>query len=192
VRPLNEIIVHCAATRPDWMQGRPIGEKVEAIRRWHTDPKPKGNGWNNIGYHYVIDRDGAVATGRPLAQVGAHVMGRNTGTIGICLLGGFGSNERDRFEQHFTTAQDRALRKLIAELMKAHGKMAVTGHNQFAAKACPGFHAPTWYASAPAQPVDYVKPEPAEVPVTAKSPWAILVAIVGVIAGLLFRKGKKK
>jgi hypothetical protein len=39
---------------------------------------------------------------------------------------------------------------------------------------------------------DYVKPEPAKEPATAQSPWAILVAIVGVIAGLLFRKGKKK
>jgi N-acetylmuramoyl-L-alanine amidase len=74
--------------------------------------------------------------------------GRNTNTIGVCLLGGFGSTERDRFEQHFTLAQDRALRKLIADLMKSHGTLAVTGHNQFAAKACPGFHAPTWFASA--------------------------------------------
>jgi N-acetylmuramoyl-L-alanine amidase len=190
MRPLNEIIVHCAATRPDWMQGRPISEKVEAIRRWHTDPKPKGNGWRDIGYHYVIDRDGAVATGRPLDQVGAHVAGRNTNTIGICLLGGFGSNERDRFEQHFTTAQDRALRKLIAELMKAHGKMAVTGHNQFAAKACPGFHAPTWYASAPAQPVDYVKPESVTKAPAQPGGWGALVAGIIAVVAFLFRRKK--
>lgn len=179
MRPLKEIIIHCAATRPDWMEGRHIAQKVEAIRQWHTLPKPKGNGWRDIGYHYVIDRDGTVAPGRPLEQVGAHVQGRNTGTIGVCLLGGHGSSERDQFEDHFTPAQDKALRKLIADLMRKHGTMAVTGHNQFAAKACPGFHAPTWYAEAAQPVVDYVKPEG----VTGKTIWTIIADLLARLFG---------
>ena len=35
--PVTEIILHCADTRPDWMTGRPIAEKVAEIRRWHFD-----------------------------------------------------------------------------------------------------------------------------------------------------------
>jgi N-acetylmuramoyl-L-alanine amidase len=178
MRPLSEIIVHCAATRPEWMQGQHIAAKVEEIRRWHTDPKPKGRGWKDIGYHYVIDRDGTVAPGRPLEQVGAHVQGHNTGTIGICLLGGHGSSERDQFEQHFTTAQDRALRKLIDRLVKEHGPMNLSGHNQYAAKACPGFNVPTWYAREPVKPVDYVQP----VGAPKETIWTI---ILGLLARLL-------
>jgi N-acetyl-anhydromuramyl-L-alanine amidase AmpD len=142
VRKITEIIVHCSATRPDWMERFPIAKKVEEIRAWHT----RDRGWRDIGYHYLIDRNGAVATGRPVEQIGAHVQGRNTGTIGVCLIGGHGSSETDKFSQHFTAQQDAALRSLLADLRKRHGNVPVTGHNQYAAKACPGFNVPTWLA----------------------------------------------
>jgi N-acetylmuramoyl-L-alanine amidase len=147
MRPLNEIIVHCTATRPNWMAGRHISEKVAEIRRWHVDER----GWAAIGYHYLIDRDGTVAPGRPLEQVGAHTKGKNTGTIGIALMGGHGSAKNDPFEKNFTPEQAASLRDLIESLKaKYPGIKSVTGHNQYAAKACPGFHAPTWYANKPA------------------------------------------
>lgn len=143
MRPLNEIIIHCSATRPDWMAKNTLDEKVAEIRRWHV----RDRGWRDIGYHYVIDRTGAVALGRPLSQVGAHVQGRNAGTIGICLLGGHGSAETDTFAKHYTVAQEKALRALIADLQGRYPSIrAVTGHNQFAAKACPGFSVPKWMA----------------------------------------------
>lgn len=149
MRPLNEIIVHCTATRPEWWAGKTVGQKVAEVRRWHTDPKPKGNGWRDIGYHYVIDRDGTVAVGRPLDQVGAHTMGRNVGTIGIALFGGHGSTTTDPFSKNFTPEQDKALRDLIARLRAQFPAIrVVSGHNQYAAKACPGFHAPSWYEAA--------------------------------------------
>ena len=140
MRPLNEIIIHCAATRPDWMKGTSIAEKRDEIRRWHLE-----RGWRDIGYHYLIDRDGSSIEGRPLDQTGAHVKGRNTGTIGVCLMGGHGSSENDGFTDHFTPEQDAALRQLIDALVSRYGSMKVTGHNQYAAKACPGFYVPTWY-----------------------------------------------
>lgn len=143
MRRLTEIIVHCAATRPDWLAGRPLAEKVAAIRDWHV----KGNGWADIGYHFVIDRDGAVAPGRPVEKVGAHVKGRNANTIGVCLIGGHGSAETDKFADHFAPAQDAALRKLIRDLNTRHGFLALSGHNQFAAKACPGFNVADWWAA---------------------------------------------
>jgi hypothetical protein len=44
--PVTEIILHCADTRPEWMAGRPLAEKVAEIRRWHVEER----GWRDIGY----------------------------------------------------------------------------------------------------------------------------------------------
>ena len=141
MRTISEIIVHTTATRPEWMATRPVADKVAEIRRWHVD----GNGWADIGYHYLIDRNGAIAAGRPLERVGAHVKGRNAQSIGIALVGGHGGSETDTFADHYTQAQDAALRGLIGELKARFGDLAITGHNQYAAKACPCFYVPTWF-----------------------------------------------
>lgn len=143
MRPVNEIIVHCSATKPEWMAGRSMADKVAEIRAWHM----RDRGWKDIGYHYLIDRNGTVATGRPIEQVGAHVQGHNTGTIGVSLIGGHGSAETNQFSENFTEAQDKALRALLANLQAQYKISKVTGHNQYAAKACPGFNVPKWLAS---------------------------------------------
>ena len=64
MRKIDEIIIHCAAT--------PEGKNftVAQIRDWHVN----GNGWKDIGYHYVIYLDGSVHKGRPIEQVGAHCL----------------------------------------------------------------------------------------------------------------------
>jgi len=108
---------------------------VAEIKRWHVEKPPTGRGWKDIGYHYLIDRDGTIAAGRHVSITGAHVQGHNTGTIGISLFGGHGSAETDSFAEHFTAAQDKALRSLISDLHKRYGNVPVTGHNQYAAKA---------------------------------------------------------
>lgn len=138
--PVREIIVHCAATRPDWMAGRPIAEKVAEIRRWHL-----ANGWNDIGYHWILDRDGIVLAGRPETVVGAHTVGKNSGTLGLCLLGGHGSAETDRFADHFTGKQDITLRQMIDAISLRTAISKISGHNEYAAKACPGFDVSTWF-----------------------------------------------
>jgi len=144
MRQINEIIVHCSATREAWMDNRPTSEKVAEIRRWHVD----GNGWRDIGYHYIIDRDGTVAEGRPLETVGAHCKGHNTGTIGVCLIGGHGSNENDLPDDNFTPEQMDILRVHIGAMKVRFPTITkVSGHNQYAAKACPGFNVPAWYGS---------------------------------------------
>ena len=145
MRPLNEIIIHCTATRAEWMGNSPTSAKVAEIDRWHRD-----RGFNQIGYHYLIDRDGTVATGRPLEKVGAHVKGRNTGSIGISLFGGHGSSENDAFADNYTPQQEAALLKLLRDLREKYPSIkTVSGHNQYAAKACPGFNVPRWYANKP-------------------------------------------
>lgn len=140
MRPINEIIIHATATRPNWWAGRRTQRKVNEIRRWHVEER----GWSDIGYHFLIDRDGTVAKGRPIERIGAHVRGHNTGTIGISLFGGFGSSADDEFEDNFTEAQNVALRKLISELSEKYGIEKISGHNEYAAKACPGFSVKDW------------------------------------------------
>jgi N-acetylmuramoyl-L-alanine amidase len=181
VRKITEIIVHCTATRADWWAGKRTSEKVREIKRWHVQDR----GWSDIGYHFLIDRDGTVAKGRDIARDGAHVQGKNKGTIGISLFGGHGSAETDKFSQHFTPQQDAALRKLIGDLHGSYGKVPVTGHNQYAAKACPGFNVPAWFgaraipakpATAPQKPAQRESAAPAP-EATAKPGYGAGVAV---------------
>lgn len=104
--PIQEVIVHCTATRPDFMENGTSAARFAEIRRWHMDPPPKGRGWRDIGYHWLIDRDGTVLNGRKPEVIGAHVEGHNAGTLGISLFGGHGSNADDRFRDHFTPEQE--------------------------------------------------------------------------------------
>lgn len=133
--PVDEIIIHCSATRKDWMANQSLSEKRAEIRRWHMQDR----GWKDIGYHWLIDRDGEVAAGRPETVIGAHTVGHNTGTIGICLIGGFGGAADDKFDEHFTPQQKSALLRLVKEI-RARAKIRhVSGHNEYAVKACPSF-----------------------------------------------------
>ena len=176
MRPVDEIIVHCSATRWDWMLDYPTQDKVNEIRRWHMSKNPP---WRDIGYHYIVDRNGTVATGRPVEQVGAHVKNHNTGTIGVCLIGGHGASASDQFEDHFTTLQDKALRQLIKDLKTRHNIVKVTGHNQYSAKGCPGFYVPKWLGDTPKEIIsEEGKPEPATEPPFFARMWQKLKDVV--------------
>ncbi|ETX26497.1 N-acetylmuramoyl-L-alanine amidase [Roseivivax isoporae] len=153
MRKIDEIVVHCTATQPDFMSGASTAARRAEVKRWHVQL----NKWSDIGYHYLIDRDGTLAEGRPLERTGAHVAGHNTGTIGIALFGGHGSAETDAFADHFTPEQDAALRKLIADLEARFGDLKISGHNEYAAKACPGFEVARWLGQGPA-----AKPAPGQ------------------------------
>jgi len=129
MRPINRIIWHCSATP----EGRDVG--VEEIRRWHVE----GRGWSDIGYHFVIELDGKVQTGRPLARMGAHVAGHNRDSIGICYVGGVDAQMKPKDTR--TDAQRTALYELTAKLRQRYPGATVHGHNEFANKACPSFDA---------------------------------------------------
>ena len=141
MRKIRKIIIHCSATRPEWMEGQPLAAKRAEIDRWH-----KANGWAGIGYHWLIDRDGTYIEGRPEAEIGAHVKGHNRDSIGVCLIGGHGSNENDDAAEHFTAPQLDALRAMLDRLQKTHPGATIHGHNEFAAKACPGFNVTAFLA----------------------------------------------
>jgi N-acetyl-anhydromuramyl-L-alanine amidase AmpD len=129
MRTINEIIIHCSATTPSM--------KIDAewIRKVHVEQ----NGWKDIGYHFVITRDGLMDFGREVAVIGAHCKGHNANSIGICLVGGI--NQKGKPEDNFTPAQFVALKQLIAILKEQFpGIVKLSGHNDYDKnKACPSF-----------------------------------------------------
>lgn len=176
MRNLNGIIIHCTATPPGFMEGKSSTAKVAEVKRWHVEDR----GWSDIGYHYLIDRDGTVKQGRPLSRTGAHVRGHNTGTVGISLFGARDSTAHDDFQNHFTPAQDMALRALIAELRSKYPSItSITGHNEYAAKACPGFQVAKWLESpwsVPA-PQPRITPTPQPAPHPKRVPDEVMEAL---------------
>lgn len=127
-RPINEIIIHCAAT--------PEGKDftVADITRWH-----KERGFSTIGYHWVVYRDGSIHPGRLEASIGAHVSGHNAGTLGVCYIGGLAANGTIAKDTR-TPEQKAALTDLVKALIAKYPTIKkVTGHNQYAQKACPSF-----------------------------------------------------
>lgn len=142
MRLIDEIVIHCTATNPRWYEHRSAEEVVQEIRRWHVQERK----WQDIGYHAVIHRNGEVAQGRPDWKKGAHVAGRNATTLGFALVGGRGCVANGKFEDNYTPEQEAALRKLIGEYKEKYpGILKITGHNDFASKACPGFNVEEWF-----------------------------------------------
>ena len=134
-RHIREIIVHCTAT--------PEGKDytVSDIRRWHTTPVSQGGrGWKDIGYHYVVYRDGTVHTGRDVNISGAHCTNHNSYSIGVCYVGGCATDGKTPKDTR-TAAQRMALVKLLKELRALYPQAKIYGHRNFAAKACPSFDA---------------------------------------------------
>jgi N-acetylmuramoyl-L-alanine amidase len=129
MREINEIILHCSAT---WSK-QDIG--LKEITQWHTMPQPRGRGWDHVGYHYIIRRNGVVEKGCSLEVRGYHCSGHNAHSIGICMVGG-GPNGEDTY---FTEAQYDALAKLVKELRQRYPMTNIFGHREFARKACPVF-----------------------------------------------------
>jgi N-acetyl-anhydromuramyl-L-alanine amidase AmpD len=133
---MKHLVVHCSATPPKMDIG------ASTIRRWHIN-----KGWSDIGYHYVIRRNGQIELGRPETRQGAHVKGYNKDSIGICLIGGV--DEYNDPENNFTDAQFTTLGGLLMGLTSKYPNAKVLGHRDFpnVAKACPSFNAPEWWYS---------------------------------------------
>lgn len=105
-------------------------EFVNQIRTTHINV----NGWQDIGYHYLIGRSGKVYNGRDDAIVGAHCEGDNYDSIGICML--YGTKDTALTAESFNS-----LVRLVAELCASYNipKECIYGHKHFLATACPGF-----------------------------------------------------
>ena len=132
-RVINEIIIHCSAT--------PEGKDftVADIDRWHRQ-----RGFNSIGYHWVIYRNGMRAKGRDESIIGAHCTGHNSHSIGVCYIGGIAGDGKTPKDTR-TNEQKTALRSILVELRHRYPNAKIHSHRDYAKKACPSFDATTEY-----------------------------------------------
>lgn len=99
---------------------------MRGIRNQHIH----SNGWDDIGYSYVLFPSGRLYTGRGFKGLPAAQLSHNSGTIAICCAG-----HGDK--QQLTVMQKRRLIK-AANHLHALGVRWVGGHRQVTATACPG------------------------------------------------------
>ena len=129
MRTITLIIIHCSATRSD----RPY--PVTALIRDHA----KRFGFT--GYHYYITRDGTTYQTRHEQLVGAHAVGYNRHSLGVCYEGGY--DEHGRATDTRTSAQKKALLTLLKKLKTEHPDARILGHRDLpnVHKDCPCFDA---------------------------------------------------
>jgi N-acetyl-anhydromuramyl-L-alanine amidase AmpD len=139
------LVVHVTATPPS----ADIG--VKEVRAMH-----KAKGWADIGYHAVIRRNGKVEPGRALDQIGAHVEGFNSISVGVSMAGGV--NAKGVPENNATPEQMASLERVLREWSALYPKAKVCGHRDLSPdqdgdgmieagewiKACPCFDAIPW------------------------------------------------
>lgn len=106
------------------------------IKRWHVAER----GWGDVGYHFVIDKDGTVFQGRALGQQGAHCKGHNAASIGICYIGGL-EDDTGKPKDTRTPEQKEAMFSLVRSLLDDFGLRMenVHCHNEYSNRACPCF-----------------------------------------------------
>ena len=122
---IRYLVVHCSDTGDDSTM------TAADIHQMHL-----GFGWDGIGYHKVIPRNGTVEDGRPEYWVGAHVFAHNHESLGVCLVG----------SAHFTDAQFDALAQVLRGWKALYPDAVICGHCDFdnTKKTCPNFDAHAW------------------------------------------------
>jgi N-acetylmuramoyl-L-alanine amidase len=142
-RRIDYIAVHCTAT-PEG-----VDKSVQKIREEHI-----AQGWSDIGYHYVITRDGKIYPGRDVDLVGSHVAGYNSNSIGVVYVGGLEYKPGVAYNKlqpkdTRTAAQKEALVSLLRDLRRLYPNAKIQGHRDFPKvnKACPSFDAKKEYSN---------------------------------------------
>lgn len=129
MRDINEIIIHCSATKANYNLTKKL------LWQWHVEE----NGWSDIGYHFFIDLQGVIHPCRPLERKGAHTKGHNDNSIGICYAGGISNDlawadTRNELQKHSLEFLIDFLQMLYPSIEK------ISGHNEYSDKECPSFN----------------------------------------------------
>ena len=128
----DTIVIHCTQTPKD------MDIDVEKVTQWHKD-----RGFDTIGYHYLIKRDGTLQEGRQQDEVGAHAVAVNGTSIGVALVGG--GTPSMGWENNFTPVQFETLKSILLKLKDKYNIEKIIGHYQVDdKKECPSFDVPGW------------------------------------------------
>ena len=123
---IKYLIVHCSDTNNE------DNVSASTIHMMHLN-----FGWDGIGYHKIINRDGSIENGRPEYWVGAHTKGVNEESLGVCLIG----------RNNFTTNQFDSLEKILKKWQLNYKGSIVLGHSDAikTKKTCPNFDVKKWW-----------------------------------------------
>lgn len=133
-RFVDKVFIHCSAANTNRL-GRDF---YKWVRRIHVEGQP--HRWADVGYHFLIDKEGTLIPARPLSMAPAANPNRkrkpgfagNRGTIAICLDG--------LTPDYFNEKQFKTLRELCKEIDDAYrGSITFHGHREVAWKECPVF-----------------------------------------------------
>jgi N-acetylmuramoyl-L-alanine amidase len=132
-RPVDRVFLHCTASSYDHH------DDIEVVRAWHL-----GRGWADVGYHFMIHKDGSISAGRDLEKTPAAQKGHNKGTIAIAMHGGQDAKD------DFSTKQIIALRDFCEDIRNAYGG-AITfhGHSEVVIRDCPVYDYKAYLKLAP-------------------------------------------
>lgn len=114
------LVVHCTDTADD--------EILTAIdiHKMHLS-----FGWDGIGYHKIINKNGSIENGRPEYWIGAHAKGINEQSLGVCLIGRNTFNEKQLI----------SLKETLLNWKKKYPNATIKGHRDAikTKKTCPNF-----------------------------------------------------
>ena len=120
-RKIDRVFLHCSASDV------PAHDNVETMRKWH-----KEKGWDDIGYHFFISKNGVLHRGRDIEKTPAAQKGHNLRTIAVCMHG--------LRKEKFTQVQYEALKTLCTDIDAAYSsKVSFHGHTEVSNKTCPVF-----------------------------------------------------
>jgi N-acetyl-anhydromuramyl-L-alanine amidase AmpD len=114
-KPKYILVHHTAGTAKDKMADT-SDHTFEIVDNWHKElwnATTKSNLGHYIGYHYFIEKDGKLTQGRSKDEIGAHCIGYNDKSIGICLAGNFDLTLP-------TEKQENTLKELLTNLVNQY------------------------------------------------------------------------
>lgn len=129
-RFINEIIVHCTATKEGKACTADQINAAHKARKFSSYVDKKGR-VRYIGYHYIIHHDGTIEECRPISKIGCHASGHNTRSIGISYVGGLDARDTKgtMCKDTRTPQQKASLIKLIKKLKSEYPTIkSVIGH----------------------------------------------------------------
>lgn len=103
------------------------------IHQWHLN-----NGWSGCGYHFFVRKDGNIFRGRPENTIGAHTLGHNMNSLGICAEGNFEL-------EYMPDVQKNSLIDLCEYLHNKYSITDIKRHSELFSTECPGRNYPFDY-----------------------------------------------
>ncbi|MGL5682640.1 MAG: N-acetylmuramoyl-L-alanine amidase [Marinifilaceae bacterium] len=142
---IKRLVIHCTATK----EGRAV--TPDELRRWHTEPKPKGNGWKQVGYTDMILLNGEVVrlvdnnedTTVDPWEVTNGAKGYNSTSRHIVYVGGLAPDGKTPKDTR-TSQQREAMELYVKDFHNRFPDVEICGHCDLSSKACPSFNVKKW------------------------------------------------